>query len=492
MSLDPNTPVIVGIGFADQRCEDPGDALEAYELMAQAVERAAEDAGAVRLLEEADSLQVPQGFWQYKDPGRLIAERVGAKRARTLLASIGILQQTLFSRACRAIANGENRVAIVTGGDTKYRTLRATIAGRALSDTTQEDVEPDEKLVSDDPLWAPLEQERGLMMPVEFYAIMESALRHAQGLSLDEHRDVIADLYSGFSRIASKNPHAWSPQEVSAQAIRNPIGKNKMLAFPYTKLHNTQWNVDQASAVIFCSVAMAETLQIPRNRWVFPLSATESNHVVALSQRPELHRSKGVEISGEKALALAETEAARIEYAELYSCFPAAVQIFARGIGMDMNRSLTVTGGMPFAGGPLNNFVIQGTARMIEVLRDDPGATGLVSCVSGMIGKQGFGLYSTEPNPRGFQFQDVTREVASQTRLIDLNGQYEGGATVAGYTVMYANDAPARAVAICDLPDGARTVANATDPEFLQALVSEEFCGREVRIHREGRFSVSR
>jgi len=489
MPLDPNTPVIVGIGFAEQRCEDPGDALEAYELMARAVERAAQDAEAVRLVEEADSLQVPQGFWQYKDPGSLIAERVGAKRAKTLLASIGILQQTLFSRACRAIASGKSRIAIVTGGDTKYRTLRAAITGRALSDTEQEDVEPDEKLVSDDPLWAPLEQERGLMMPVEFYSIMESALRHAQGLSLDEHRDMIAELYSGFSRIASKNPHAWSPQEVPAQAIRNPIGKNKMLAFPYTKLHNTQWNVDQASAVLFCSVATAEALRIPRKHWVFPLAATESNHVVALSRRPELHRSKGVEIAGKTAMALAGKRASQIEHAELYSCFPAAVQIFAHEIGMDMKRPLTVTGGMPFAGGPLNNFVIQGTARMVEILRDDPGSTGLVSCVSGMIGKQGFGLYSSEPNPLGFQFQDVTEEVAGQTHPIGLNGQYEGKARVAGYTVVYANDAPARAVAICDLPDGARTVANTTDPALLQALVSEEFCGREVSIQRDGGFS---
>jgi len=458
--------------------------------MAQAVTQAAEDAGTVGLLERADSIQVPQGFWQYKDPGKLIAARVGAKRAKTVLASIGILQQTLFSRACQAIVNGDSAIAIVTGGDTKYRSLRATITGQTLRDTRQEDVTPDEGLVSEDPLWAPLEQERGLMMPVEFYSIMESALRHAQGLGLDAHRDMIAELYSGFSRIASKNPHAWSRQEVPSNAIRNPIGKNKMLAFPYTKLHNTQWNVDQASAIIFCSVSMAETLRIPRSRWIFPLSAAESNHVVALSQRPELHRSKGVEISGNRAISLAGTDPAHIAHVELYSCFPAAVQIFAREIGMDMNRPLTVTGGMPFAGGPLNNFVIQGTARMVEVLRDDPGKIGLVSCVSGMIGKQGFGLYSSEPNPRGFQFQDVTKEVASQTHLIALNGQYQGVATVTGYTVVYANDTPARAVAICDLPDGARTVVNATDPALLQVLVSEEFCGREVTIDRDGRFSI--
>ena len=144
--MDPRTPVLVGIAAIEQRLEDPNEAREAYELMIDAVEEAERDAGSPGLLVRADSIRVPRGFWQYSDPGRLIADHIGAEGARTILAEIGILQQTLISDACRAIAEGREDVAIVVGAEAKYRELRGRIAGTAVSETPQQDVEPDLKL----------------------------------------------------------------------------------------------------------------------------------------------------------------------------------------------------------------------------------------------------------------------------------------------------------------------------------------------------------
>ena len=87
MTLDPRTPVLVGAGVATQRNDDAGAALEPIELMAIALERAADDAGAVGLLARADCIRVPKGFPPYADPGRLLARRFGAD-ARTELAGI--------------------------------------------------------------------------------------------------------------------------------------------------------------------------------------------------------------------------------------------------------------------------------------------------------------------------------------------------------------------------------------------------------------------
>jgi acetyl-CoA C-acetyltransferase len=490
MRRDSNTPVLVGVGFADQRCDDPADAVESCQLMANAVEAAAADAGSRRILEQVDAIHVPQGMWEYSDPGRLVAERVGAGKARTVLAGIGILQQRLFCNACRAIASGESKVVVVTGGEARYRALRAGLTGKPAPETVQKDVMPDEQLSSSDPLWAQLEADRGLMMPVAFYAIMENALRYSRGRGMEETRDELAQLYAGFSRIAAENPHAWKRNPVSPQEIRDPIGKNKMLAYPYTKLHNSQWNVDQASALLFCAAGLAEELGIKQERWVFPLASTESNYAVPLSQRPALHRSLGAELAGSKAMALAGVDPEQIAHLDLYTCFPSAVQIFAAALGFDLDRPLTVTGGMPFAGGPLNNYVIQATARMAEVLREDPGSVGLVSCVSGILGKQGFGVWSAQPNPDGFQFADLTDETARRSEVLELTDGYQGPATVAGYTVVYTKDDPSKGVVICDLPDGRRTVANSVDGELLDAMVREEFCGREVRILERGRFAL--
>jgi acetyl-CoA C-acetyltransferase len=486
VSLDPRTPVLVGVAATHRRCEDARDALESVELMIEAVRKAADDAGSSELLARADSVRVPRGFWEYSDPGRLVAGAIGAKDARTELAEIGVLQQTLLGRACEAIARGDEQVAIVTGGDAKYRTLRASIAGIELGDTPQTDVVPDSRLEPAGSLWDAVEAERGLIMPVQYFSAMENALRFHAGQDIDSHRDEIAALYARFSEIAADNPDAWGPTRISAAEIRDASPKNRMLSFPYTKLHNSSWNVDQAGALIFCSAELATELGIPESRWVYPLASTESNYMQYFSTREELHSSLGARIAGGRALELAGRSPEDVEHVELYSCFPAAVRMFARELGLPKDRDLTVTGGMSFAGGPLNNYVIQSTVRVAQVLRDDPGSTGLVSSLSGMNTKQGFAVYSTRPPTEGFRSEDCSAAVEAESVQLELVRDHDGPATVAAYTVVYLGEAPAKGIAICDLPDERRCVANTEDPALLARMLEEELCGRAVELASGG------
>src|SRR5690606_12058892 len=115
----------------------------------------------------------------------------------------------------------------------------------------------------------------------------------------------IASLYSDFSKIAAKNPHAWSQDVIPAEEIRNPVGKNAMLAFPYTKKHNSQWNVNQAVAIMVCTVATARELGIDERLWIFPVSAVQSRHVVCLAEQKTLYSHPGTVMAGERAYALA-------------------------------------------------------------------------------------------------------------------------------------------------------------------------------------------
>jgi acetyl-CoA C-acetyltransferase len=486
MPDDSRIPVLAGVAAVQQRDDDPAKAREPVELMIAALERAAEDAGARGLLARADRIAAPRGFWDYADPCRIVAERFGAAGARTEVAEIGVLQTTLLGRAAAAIAAGEADVVLVAGGEAKHRQQRAAQTGREAPLTRQTGVRPDVVLRPHASLISRSEVAAGLQMPVGQYAMIENALRAAEGESLDAHRRAVAELWARMSRVAARNPDAWSREPVAADAIREPGARNRMLAFPYTKLHNSQWNVDQAAGLLFCSLGTARALGIPRGRLVFPLAVADANHMLPLCERRRLHRSPGFARAGERALAAAARRVEDVAHLELYSCFPSAVRVQARELGIPEARELTVTGGMAFAGGPLNNFVLQALVRMAQVLRADPGSAGMVNAVSGILTKQGVSLWSTEPAPGPFRFEDVTAEAARDTEAVTLADAAAGPARVASYTVLFEGEAPSRTVLLCDLEDGRRALATSPEPGLAAAALSEELCGRRLRLGPSG------
>jgi acetyl-CoA C-acetyltransferase len=427
-------------------------------------------------------------MWSYADPGRLVADAIGARSARTTLARIGILQTELLGRAAAAIAAGRVDVAIVVGGEARYRDLRASIAGVPVGERAQDGAHPDEVLVPDGEIISPYEMAAGLVSPVSHYAILENALRHHDGLDLATHATEVAALWAGFSAVAADNPFAWNRRPLGVADIRTPGPRNRPLAFPYAKWHSSQWNVDQAAALILCAAETARAHGVPQDRWVFPLAVCDANHMVPVSERAEMWRSPGFGIAFRRALAAAGTDAGRIAHVDLYSCYPAAVRIQLRELGVSAERPLTVTGGMTFAGGPLNNYVLQSMAAVTGRLRADPASIGLVTAVSGMLTKQGVSLWSATPGTRPFRHDDVTAESAAGTARVACVRPRSSEATIASYTVPYAGDRPERAIAVCDLPDGTRTIATSEDGDQASAMTTSESCGRRVTLRDDGSF----
>jgi acetyl-CoA C-acetyltransferase len=490
LTLDPRTPVLVGVGAISQREEDPSRAVEPLGLMVAALERAADDAGSRALLARADSVRAPRGFWEYPDPCRLVADRLGATQARTEIAELGVLQTTSLGRAAADIAAGRADVVLVTGAEARHRALRAKITGVDAPLTQQAPATPDTVLRPHAPILSPAELKAGLFMPVSQYAMIENALRAAEGVSIEKHRDEVAALWAGYAAVAATNPDAWSRESVDAAAIADPA-RNPMQAFPYGKLHCSQWNVDQAAGLIFCSVATAQSLGIPRTRWIFPLAVADANQMIPFTERRALHRSAGFARAGERTFAHAQRDVADAGHRELYSCFPVAVRLQMREIGIRDDRPLTETGGMPFAGGPLNHFVFQALVRMAQVLRGDPGSLGLVTAVSGIVTKQGVSLWSSEPGATAFAHDDVTAATERETERVELTEGASGPATVASYTVLYEGGGPRRAVLLCDLDDGRRTLASNDDADLVGVAIREELCGRALRIAPDGAVSLA-
>lgn len=486
--VSDTTPILVGVAAVSQKCADFRDAVEPTKLMENALRAAADDAGSAALLSRADEIYVPKSLWGYSDPGRLVADAVGAISASTVLADFGILQQGLLTRACERIASGEACIVLVSGGETRFRELCAGKAGETAAETAQTDAVADVVLTPEAEIWSSVESDSGLGMPVGYYAILDSALRAKQGLSVDEHRDHMASMYAQMSEIAAGNPDAWSDEPVDAAFIRDASSANRMLAFPYTKLHNSQWNVDQAAGLIFCSAGVARELGIARNQWIFPRAAAESNFMSVVASRKDLGGSPAFRIAGETVMDMAGVSPHDVAYRELYSCFPYALRVQMAELGLSPADPFSVTGGMTFAGGPLNNFVFQATVKMAQCLRADPGAVGLVTTVSGMLTKQACALWSASPGQSEWACADVTREVAAASPACELVGDYSGEGSVAGYTVLYQGAEPWRAVAVFDIPQERRTVAYSEDPQLIARMLNEECCRARFSV-ASGQFS---
>jgi acetyl-CoA C-acetyltransferase len=485
MSLDPCTPVLVGVGAMTEQSEDPREASEPLALMAAALGRAAEDAGSKAILAAVDTIWIPRGFWPYSNPGQLLAERFGASGVRNVVAEIGVLQTSILGRAAEALAEGRSEVAVIVGGEAHDRTSRLQREGLEASMTAQSDSQPDEILRPAAEIMSRFEIDLGLVTPTIQYAMIDNALRYHEGQSLADHRAELGALWGGFNRVAVGNPEAWNRSPMTPDEIVSPNESNRMLSFPYTKSLVSQWNVNQSGGLILCTLEKAQRLGLDPSRFIYPLAVVDSEHMVTLSERRDLHRSPGFKHAGERALSHAGLAIDEIEHLELYSCFPAAVRVQQRELGVDLGHSVTETGGMTFAGGPLNNFTIQSWVKMVQVLRNDPGSTGLVTAVSGLLTKQGVSILGPEPI-RSFLFDNVTAASRDDQATMTVEPDAEGRARVEGYTVIHARDGARTVALVCDFDEQRRTLRVLEDPELAKEGMGGELCGREVLLGADG------
>ena len=488
--LDDPTPVLVGYGSVHQRLAAHEGALDAAGLMIEAA-RASLPADLVDpVLAEVDWVGATQGLTHYPDPARLVAEAIGAPGAHTVLARIGVMQQTLVSQACTRVQSGAATLALVVGGEARYRDVVALAAGEEVGPTSQDaDAVPDEVLTPAEDLALPCEREAGAVSATAFYALLESERRVRLGQTPDENRRGLGELYARFSEIAAANPQAVRPLTRGADELAGPSADNPYVAFPYTKLMVTTWTVDQAAALVFCTVGTARRLAIPEDRWLYPVVAAESNHMVPVTARRRLTQPGAMRAMADVCRRVAGVDPADVDLLDLYSCFPVAVTTAAEGLDVPAGRDLTVTGGMSFAGGPLNNYVFQALARAGQLLAEGRGATALVTCVSGFYTKQGFTVLATAPPEQPFSVQDVTAEVAGLEPALPVEDAAAGTGTIVAATVLFKVGEPERALAVIDLAGGARTMAKCIEPEVMARFLADEPVGLAVEVV-DGSFSL--
>ena len=489
MSTDPRHPVIVGVA---QRTWRGGDAPGPIEMCAETVAAAAADAGASALLGRIDALGVVDiASRRWNDPAALVARRLGIDVGETLRTNLGgDGPQVLVSHLATRIQQGELDVAVVCGAE-----ALATLA-RAMRDhrdppwePVDDGAQPGRLLGTDRTPATRAETDANLIAPIVMYPLFENALWARAGTSLDEHRASLGRLWAGFSQVAAQNPYAWSPEPRTAQEIATPSPGNRLVTLPYTKLLNSNIQTDQSAALILCSDAAARDLGIARDRWVFPHAAGHAYDHWFVTEREDLHSSPAIRFAARSALAAAGATIDDIAHLDVYSCFPSAVQIGCRELGIDPAtdaRPLTVTGGLTFAGGPGNNYVTHAIAALVERLRADPDALGLSTAVGWYLTKHAVGVYGARAPGGTFVAAHVQDEVDATPRRASGAG-VAGTAEAESVSLVYSREGePTVGALTALLPDGRRTVAKTTDAADLAAMGVTPVTGRDVHLDGEG------
>lgn len=487
MAIDPRTPVIIGTGQVLQRSESPADAMDPVAMMVEAIRAASSDAG-LSSVPSPDAIRVVGLLaWNYGNPAHFIAQDLGLSPRELGLSGMGgNTPQTLVNKASVEISEGKADIVFLTGGETTRTRAKAKKANIELN-WRKTDIAP--TMVSEEmDMVHPIEFERKIYMPIQVYPMFETALRAHANRSISDHQVHISELWARFSEVAARNPYAWSRQVRTAEEIRTVSPNNRMVGFPYLKLMNSNNDVDMSAAIIICSVEKAQALGVPRDRWVFPHSGTDTHEHNFVSNRHHFYKTPAIEIGGARALQLAGVSMSDISIVDLYSCFPSAVQLGAQSLGLDITSQLTRTGGLPFAGGPWNNYVMHAIATVVNDLREKPSEKAFVWANGGYTTKHAFGVYATEPPKNGFKFAYPQDEVdALPRRDVASATDAAGSATVEAYSVMHHRDGhPEIAHVSCLLADGRRAWGETTDATVMTSMCEKEWVGTPVTLDAQG------
>lgn len=487
-------PVLIGCAqVTDKRPPEEGSTV--IELMAEVARKAATDAGPGRDLLDAldtiaavgltvDSPESNSGAGgMVRNVPHAVSTALNIDPAEQCYTHTGgNTPQMLVNRYAEKIAQGDAAGVLLVGGEALNTMIARLKAGLDL-DAWMDDSGGDPTMLGDSrPAASEQEMRYSMQTPSVTYPLFENALRGKYGLSLDEHRNKIGALYERFNAVAANNPLSWFPTRRSAQEIATVSDSNRYVGFPYTKFLNSIIQVNMAAAVIMTSVEKARELGVSEDRMVYLHGCGDANDIWNVSERVNLYSSPAVRTIGEKALAMAGKTIAEIDYFDIYSCFPSAVQIACDelGIAHDDPRGLTLTGGLPYFGGPGNNYVMHSIAAMMEVLRSNPGKFGLLNGNGWFVTKHSIGIYSTTPVQGEWRREDPA---TYQQAILDephppFTEAPNGNATVETYTVLHGRSGVERALVIGLLDDGTRFIAETPDDEqTLQKMMDRDMLG---------------
>ena len=497
------TPILVGGG--QKTWKVPAGEMPTWVQMMETTARLAlDDTGAADQAQAAIdtvavvSSTIEESFFDNMDlskpanPPRALARGLGAEGARDIYTLVGgNTPQMVVNRIAEEIARGKVRLAVISGAEFLHNFWELIQSGADMSAWKIDDDPPSELWGDSRPGSSPVEAAHEMGRPANTYALIEQAIREAKGESVADHQAAIGRLMSPFTRVAAKDPNAWFPVERCAQEIATETTKNRMVGFPYTKYMNSIMRVDMSASLVMTSVGKARELGIPEDRWVYLHGCADAKDIWNVTERPDLARSPAIRGCWEQASTMADIKTGDLAFIDLYSCFPSAVEIACNEIGLaeDDPRGLTVTGGLPYFGGPGNNYVTHAIATMMDRLRARPGAFGLCTANGWFITKHSMGIYSTKPfdGPWVREAPSLLQAEIDAGAKVEVAERPEGRGTIETCTVAHGRKGPMFGIVIGRLEDGRRFVANTdTEPATLEAMHADDAIGRTGSVKPTG------
>jgi acetyl-CoA C-acetyltransferase len=490
---DPRAACIIGVA---RRTWHPDDfvvvandelAPEPLDMWERVIRAAADDAGGgvAGALGDLEGIDVVYSqSWQYDDAVQRLSDRLGAAPARRRYSGIGgSVPHVLAVEAAQSIRAGDLDFSLLVGAEALATVRRLKKNGERPAWSFR----PEEKRPFPmDMVFDPSEISHSVFEAYLTFALFDNARRAHLGRAQGEHRAADGRLMAAMTSVAAAQPeHAWFPVVRSADEVATVTPDNRMVAYPYTKLMTSIMDVDMAAAVLLASAERADALGVPEDRRVYLRGwgyAEEPEHVAShthLWHSPAMSAAAGAALSG------AGIGVDDVAHLDLYSCFASSVCFALDALGIDEDdaraAAVTVTGGLPYHGGPGSNYMTHSLAAMAQTLRADPGSYGVVSGVGMHMQKHAYGVWSTDPGAGV-----VTDPVAYSAveKPVSIVGSPAGAATVATYSVLHGRDgSPERALLICDVPEGGRCYAFLDGGALaLAAAEEDELIGRAVTL----------
>ncbi len=482
-AADPHTPVIVGAGQVVQRdLSAPGKLASPQALAALAVRRALDDTGAGGdLAASVDTLFAvrtfpdsspawPQPFGATDNFPRSVATRVGAHPAAAVYtAAGGDVPQATVARAAGLLADGDAGCVVICGAEALASVAAAVRAGVA-PDWSES---PGGTLTDEGSgLHEFLDAEalrHGLASAPGLYALFDNARRRARRQTAADYLREMAALFSPLSEIAARNPYAMFPTAVSAAETATPAGRNGFVAWPYTRALCARDKVNQAAALVMTTAGRLAEFGIDPARAVFPHGSAMAQEA-PLSMRERLDKSLSITACYRAILELAEEVDCPLGHLDLYSCFPIAVFLAQEALGAarPVAVPLSVTGGLPYFGGPGNSYSLHAIAETVVRLRGGADVLAVVGANGGVLSKQAVGLYGRRPLYRA---GNLAGDPSPQGSAVPLVRDANGAARLETWTVLHERGAPVHAVAVGRLAaGGGRCFAASREPAVLARL----------------------
>lgn len=466
----PHTPVLVGLGEVVDRSRDPAATPEPLDLMVAAARAADADAGGLLHAVNRTSV-IHQQSWRYENTAAQFVARCGLGGEAVYGPYGGETPVRFVHEAARRIAAGRSGTELVVSGEAFYARTLAGRQGIALPWTpiaAREENAFDPAGVID-----PLMAGAGVLAPAHVYPLFETAFQAHAGQNPAQGLRASAELWARFAAVAATRPAAWRRDAPGAEAIANPAGGNRWIAWPYTKATVANPQVNQAAAVLITSLGEARRRGIAEHRLVYIGPGAWAREPASWLERDTFHRSPAQAAS--LRAVLAALGPVQPDLFELYSCFPVVPKMAAEALGQALGEQAlarpSVAGGLSFFGGPLNSYMLHAVVAMGEALREGRGVAGLLYGQGEFVTKHHALALTREPVPA--PAIDAQRE-ADRLRgpVPPVLREAEGRFTAEASTVVFDRAGAPGFGAVVARSEGGRTLARVEDADDIARLLA--------------------